>query len=111
MNDRMVQQLLLSQLRRKPTVAGQDLADYIGLSRLRTVGEAAKALRLKGVPVIYVPAKGYRLARSRQERLDCADRMRKAGLAQLRAAAALRRGRSRQTTAAALRVRRAGGGR
>lgn len=105
--DRQLMADLLGLLRdTRQTIPGRDLVRFLGAGRLRAISEAARELHLKGIAVVYVPGRGYRYG-DRAERLACAARMRKAGLAQLQAAAALERGRSRQARIPATRTMRA----
>ena len=97
-NATLVARVLRELRRRSSPVSGERLARHLGVTRLRSIGEAARAARLKGLGVSYVPGRGYVMAKSRAERHACADRMERAAKAELRAARALRRGRSRQSS-------------
>jgi biotin operon repressor len=99
---------VLRELRRRSLPApGRVIAKRLGVTRLRSIGECARAARLKGLGVTYIPGQGYVMAKSRAERLACAARMERAARAELRAARALRLGRSRQSQIPATRQRRA----
>jgi biotin operon repressor len=94
----LVARVVRALRRRTSPVSGERLARQLGVTRLRSIGEAAREARLRGLGVSYVSGKGYVMARSRAERQACADRMERAAKAELRAARALRRGRSRQVS-------------
>lgn len=87
---------------RKP-VSGSTLCARLNWWRMRTWSELSRSLRFAGVPITYKPGLGYTIAKSRAERLECAERMRRAGRRQIAAAEALARGRSRQTHIPSLR--------
>jgi biotin operon repressor len=92
------------ELRRsKRPVSGSTLCARLNWWRMRTWSELSRELRFKGVPITFVCGRGYTIAHTRAERLECAERMRRAGRRQIAAAEALARGHSRQTTVPALR--------
>lgn len=86
-------------------IAGADFMDRLRLGRLRTVGEVVRAARLRGIGITFLPGRGYVMAKSRAERIACAERMERAARRIFVAARALRRGRSRQTKIPATRQR------
>jgi biotin operon repressor len=103
---RLMARFLRTLRKARRPICGHDLALRFNIWRVRTIGEMARAARLKGLGVTYVPGQGYVMAKSRAERLACAARMERAARAELRAARALRLGRSRQSQIPATRQRR-----
>lgn len=103
--DRGLAARMLRRLRRGSVKSGQAFAEEMGVHRLRAIGEHVSFLRCRGHRINGIAGGGYSLAHDRRE-ADPTIRQFWSRIAEMRRAAiAMERGRSRQTTARATRRR------